>query len=143
MYIVAQLKIGNNIIANAGFIKQFGRQGGSGVQALDPTWGKLTCTTITMNSLMLTIMNSVYMDFPPRWSTFSYTESKAKTNQIRTSVKLLPFSTSIGKPCCLRCALLPSCLTADPCRFSDRFGRKACLGLAWLWLAVVSSEQAE
>ena len=91
---------------------------------------------------MLTIVNSVYMDFPPRWSTFSYSKIEAMTNQIRTLVKLLPSSISIGKPCCLRCALLPSCPTANPCRFSDRFGRKACLYLAWLWLAVVSSIQA-
>ncbi|GIC87477.1 uncharacterized protein Aud_003861 [Aspergillus udagawae] len=35
-----ELKAGNSIIANAGFIKQFGRENGSGVAALNPTWGK-------------------------------------------------------------------------------------------------------
>lgn len=34
-----QLNAGGTIIANAGFIKQFG-EGGSGVTALDPTWGE-------------------------------------------------------------------------------------------------------
>ncbi|KAK2128962.1 hypothetical protein NOF04DRAFT_1183665 [Fusarium oxysporum II5] len=68
-----ELKIGNNIIANAGFIKQFGRKGGSGVQALDPTWDQNVGQIVTF----------LYI----HW-------------------------------------------------FSDRFGRKACLYLAWLWLAV-------
>lgn len=37
---VAQLISGGTVIANAGFIKQFGTEGGAGVKALDPTWGK-------------------------------------------------------------------------------------------------------
>ena len=35
-----QLGAGGSIIANAGFIKQFGNKGQAGVRALDPTWGK-------------------------------------------------------------------------------------------------------
>lgn len=33
-----QLGAGGAIVANAGFIKQFGTRGGEGVRALDPTW---------------------------------------------------------------------------------------------------------
>lgn len=36
-----QLGAGGSIIANTGFIKQFGNKGDSGVRALDPTWGTL------------------------------------------------------------------------------------------------------
>ncbi|KAF6521687.1 hypothetical protein HZS61_015945 [Fusarium oxysporum f. sp. conglutinans] len=74
-----ELKIGNNIIANAGFIKQFGRKGGSGVQALDPTWVSTWTSLLNVGQIV----------------TFLYIHW-----------------------------------------FSDRFGRKACLYLAWLWLAV-------
>jgi len=35
-----QLGAGGSVIANAGFIKQFGKSGGKGVRALDATWGK-------------------------------------------------------------------------------------------------------
>lgn len=40
-----QLGAGGSIIANAGFIKQFGTEGGTGVRALDPTWGKKSCVS--------------------------------------------------------------------------------------------------
>lgn len=40
LYIKLQLGAGGSVIANAGFIKQFGKKGDSGVRALDPTWGK-------------------------------------------------------------------------------------------------------
>ena len=36
----SQLGAGGSVIANKGFIKQFGNGGGSGVRALDPTWGE-------------------------------------------------------------------------------------------------------
>jgi hypothetical protein len=36
----SQLGAGGTIVANAGFIKQFGTEGGTGVRALSPTWGK-------------------------------------------------------------------------------------------------------
>ncbi|KAM0229889.1 hypothetical protein ACHAPO_009611 [Fusarium lateritium] len=74
-----ELKIGNNIIANAGFIKQFGHKGGSGVQALDPTWVSTWTSLLNVGQIV----------------TFLYIHW-----------------------------------------FSDRFGRKACLGLAWVWLAI-------
>jgi SP family general alpha glucoside:H+ symporter-like MFS transporter len=35
-----ELGAGGSIVANAGFIKQFGTEGGAGVRALDPTWCK-------------------------------------------------------------------------------------------------------
>ena len=37
---VVQLGAGGSVIANAGFIKQFGTRGGEGVRALNPTWGE-------------------------------------------------------------------------------------------------------
>jgi MFS transporter, SP family, general alpha glucoside:H+ symporter len=38
-----ELGAGGSVIANAGFIKQFGSEGGAGVRALNPTWGKKPC----------------------------------------------------------------------------------------------------
>lgn len=35
-----QLGAGGSVVANAGFIKQFGTESGQGVRALDPTWRK-------------------------------------------------------------------------------------------------------
>lgn len=36
--IQSQLGAGGSVVANAGFIKQFGTKKGEGVRALDPTW---------------------------------------------------------------------------------------------------------
>ncbi|KAH8819233.1 hypothetical protein F5884DRAFT_743652 [Xylogone sp. PMI_703] len=50
-----ELGAGGSVVANAGFIKQFGTEGGAGVRALDPTW-----------QLM---MSSVYLECPSQcWS---------------------------------------------------------------------------
>jgi len=38
-----QLGAGGTIVANAGFIKQFGTESGVGVRALSPTWCKELC----------------------------------------------------------------------------------------------------
>ena len=38
-----QLGAGGSVVANAGFIKQFGTEAGAGVRALDPTWCKKSC----------------------------------------------------------------------------------------------------
>ncbi|CAH0004304.1 unnamed protein product [Clonostachys byssicola] len=74
-----ELKIGNNILANKGFIKQFGSRGGQGVEALDPTWVSTWTSLLNVGQII----------------TFLY----------------IPW-------------------------YSDRFGRKACFYLSWLWLAV-------
>ncbi|CAH0045348.1 unnamed protein product [Clonostachys solani] len=74
-----ELKIGNNILANKGFIKQFGTRGGKGVEALDPTWVSTWTSLLNVGQII----------------TFLY----------------IPW-------------------------YSDRFGRKACFYLSWLWLAV-------
>lgn len=39
-----ELNAGGSVIANAGFIKQFGTEKGGGVRALNATWGKKICT---------------------------------------------------------------------------------------------------
>lgn len=38
-----ELGAGGSIVANNGFTKQFGTEGGTGVRALDPTWCKNLC----------------------------------------------------------------------------------------------------
>ncbi|KAM0342095.1 hypothetical protein ACHAPU_009708 [Fusarium lateritium] len=63
-----ELKIGNNIIANAGFIKEFGHKGGSGVQALDPTWIRTTYTaffTIHLLTLLRVTCQVYVMEICP------------------------------------------------------------------------------
>lgn len=43
-----QLGAGGTIVANAGFIKQFGTESGVGVRALSPTWRKKMCIYQTL-----------------------------------------------------------------------------------------------
>jgi MFS transporter, SP family, general alpha glucoside:H+ symporter len=44
-----QLGAGGTVIANAGFIKQFGDHDATGVRALNPTWGKSGSSIRRMN----------------------------------------------------------------------------------------------
>ncbi|KAJ5377257.1 uncharacterized protein N7496_004666 [Penicillium cataractarum] len=74
-----ELKAGNSIVANAGFIKQFGNKNASGVAALDATWVSTWSSLLNVGQLV----------------TLTYISW-----------------------------------------FAERFGRKPCFYLAWLWLVV-------
>ena len=111
-----QLGAGGSVIANAGFIKQFGDGDKTGVRDLNPTWGEQHWA-LGIVDLRADLLQSLLLEraLKRRSNAYIYLH-KSESPPSFTGILQIADITR---------------------RFTDRFGRKRSFYLAWVWLVVV------